>query len=318
MAISSAAKSGISTFAKYQKASAGTSNAANAVFVMGGAYVNSTGYSTSSDGITWTLRSNTGMGSSYGIVRQGSTYVNMGSTNIYGITDPISGSSFKLGQWTNLGVNNTYRGSDYLNNEFQQWGDYGFGSGSFQYDYGSSLLNYTGVTYGNNTWVIVRNGNVWYATGTSEKNPAGLTYTNVSSGLSTAYAVTYGNGVFVMTGSNGISSSTDGITWTKRSSAGTNNFNLSRVVFAGGIFLTMVQSGVLYTSPDGTTWTSQTPNNVNSFMVGAAYGKGVWTIMSGAGSLWSSPDGTTWTSRTNPQAGNNWFSSYGASVLYFG
>ncbi len=317
MAVSSTAKSSIATFAKYQKTSTGNVTS-TPLFVMGGASISSTSYSTSTDGITWTLRSNAGFGSSYGVIKKNSTYVNMGSSTIYGIADPVAGTSFKLGQWQALGVNNTYRGSDYLNGEFQQWGDYGFGSGSFMYDSGASLLNYTGLAYGNNTWVVVRNGNVWYAAGTSEKNPVGLTYTNVSTGLTTAYAVTFGNGVFVMTGSNGISSSTDGITWTKRASAGTNNFNLSRVVFAGGIFLTMVNSGVLYTSSDGTTWTSQTPNNVNSFLAGAAYGNGIWSVMAGSGLLWSSPDGTTWTSRTNPQAGNNWSSSYGASVIYYG
>jgi hypothetical protein len=317
MAASSLAKSGISSFARYQKTSVGNAGG-TPLFVMGGAYVNTTGYSTSTDGITWTLRSNTGMGSSYGVIKKGSVYTNMTASNIYGIADPVAGSSFRFGQWTALGVNNTFRGCDYLNNDFQQWGDYGFGSGAFMVDSGASVLNYTGLAYGNNTWVITRNGGIYYATGTSEKNPAGLTYTSTTSNLTTVYAVTFGNGVFVATGSNGISSSTDGITWTKRASAGTNNFNGSRVIFAGGIFLSMVNSGVLYTSADGTTWTAQTPNNVNSVLVGAAYGAGVWTIVAGSGLLWSSPDGTTWTSRTNPQAGNNWWSSYGASVILYG
>jgi hypothetical protein len=322
VAISTLAKSSIGTFDKFNKTSAGNASVANAVFLMGGAYVNTTGYSTSTDGITWTLRSNNGMGSSNGVTKVGSYYVSCNSGGYLShLADPIAGTSIYnasvyLG---NIGVNNTFRAAFYQNNMWTWWGDYGWAMNNLVVPNGSAV-NTTGVAFGNGVWVIIRGGTI-YSQSTTTDFPAVATYTSRTSPITAPTVLAFGNGLFVAGGQNGIATSTDGTTWTLRSSAGSADYSLGKIFFAGGLWFAVRNTGSsnLYTSPDAITWTSRSPVFTSSVLIAAAFGNGNYVVMSNAGQLWSSPDGVTWTSRTNPQAGNNWWNNQSAhSTIYFG
>ena len=67
---------------------------------------------------------------------------------------------------------------------------------------------------------------------------------------------------FVSVGNSGnIITSSDGISWTKRTS-GTREY-LKGVTYASSAFVTVGKSGTILTSPDGTTWTSRTSGTSN-------------------------------------------------------
>lgn len=78
------------------------------------------------------------------------------------------------------------------------------------------------------------------------------------------YSVTWGNGIFVAVGDNGlIISSPDGINWTKQDYAGYNNF-LKHIIWTGSHFVAVGSEGLIISS-DGTTWTKRTINaNLNA------------------------------------------------------
>lgn len=318
MATTSLARSSVNTYAKYDKATSGNPTSGN-IFVMGGPY-SQNNFATSSDGITWTLRTYTGFAASTGVVKVDNYYVSSTSGGLVsGILDPVNGpSSVTFGQFPNIGTSNTFQGWNYTNGRFAWFGDYGWAWNSFMNSSQVPGTNVSSFVYANGVWVIIRANNIYYANAASTA-PMPSTWTNATYSLTGPQQIAYGNGVFVVTGSNGIASSTDGITWTTRSTAG--NFQNSKIVYANGLFLTAINGGNLYTSPDGITWTSRSPVMTSALIIAAAYGAGLWVVMSSTGALWTSPDGTTWTSRTNVFSGNNWYAgggAYGPSTIYFG
>jgi hypothetical protein len=318
MAISTVARSGLSTFDKFQRVSAGNPSAAG-VFVMAGNNGSASNYATSSDGITWTLRSGTGMGQSQGLYKIGSAFVNVGNA-IATVEDPVNGPVTRgatsiAPPTTDAG---TINGVVYTNNGWAIWNVWGWHFSGFGLSTGGTSTTFSSLVYGNGRWVLVTNGNISYSIATAEKYPAGLTFTNASSAITSVHRVIFANGVFLANGSNGLATSTDAITWTQRSSAG--DFRFQRMAFAGGLWFAGLNSGAFYTSPDAITWTART-SMAGSSLVGATFGNGVWCVLTQAGSLFSSPDGSTWTSRTNPVPGTNWSSDsafQGSSVLAFG
>jgi hypothetical protein len=82
----------------------------------------------------------------------------------------------------------------------------------------------------------------------------GSAYVVNASFSATVRAMDFGAGVFVVVGDSGnIWSSTDGITWTQRTSGHTNA--IQRVSFANGVFLAAGPSNIMR-STDGITWTN--------------------------------------------------------------
>ena len=74
--------------------------------------------------------------------------------------------------------------------------------------------------------------------------------------------VTYGNSIFVISGGAGtILTSTDGTSWTARTTATSNN--LLRVTYGNGLFVTVGKEGTILTSSDGISWTSRTSGTSN-------------------------------------------------------
>lgn len=318
MAISSTVRSGISTFAKYQKTTAGTTVAGGTTFVLAGNGTSSTAYATSSDGITWTLRSNNGMGQSVGLSKIGNAFYNSRTDYAtWAIVDPVSGTSTRVASHLSQpnNINASVNGVGWTNNSWATWGSYGFSWNGLSY-YDSSGTTYKSLVFGNNTWTYIKDFTPYYfASTTQEKYPTGIAFNAGTCSLS-VFSIGFADGLFVASGTGGIASSTDGITWTTRSTAG--DFRTSKVIKAGALWFCGINGGAFYTSPDGITWTSR--STMSGSLIGAAYGNGVWTVLSSGGSLFSSPDGTTWTARTNVVPGTNWNSSYDSSpsVLAFG
>jgi hypothetical protein len=320
VAVSALSKSSFGTFDKFQRSSVGNTPATG-VFVMGGHPNSAVNYATSTDGQTWTLRSlGTNFGGSTGVTKIGSTYVSVRSNGTLGVTtDPVAGTARNAGNFAELGTSNTFLNGTYINNQWVWWGDYGWCMNGFRGPVAGGT-NTTGVAFGNNTWVIVRNGQI-FSQNTELAFPATATYTSRTSAVSSPNSINFVNNLFICGGSNGLATSPDGITWTARASAGAVNFTASKFFFQNGLYFAAptTGSGNLLTSPDGITWTSRSPVISSAVFIACAYGAGVWVVMEANGNLWSSPDGTTWTSRTNPMAGNNWASANsGLSTIFFG
>ena len=131
-----------------------------------------------------------------------------------------------------------------------------------------------GVTYGNNTFVTVGGWDI----GTILTSTDGSTWTTRTSGILitprviygtlvttgiTLARVIYGNSTFVTTGNAGtILTSTDGITWTARTSGTTKH--LFGVTYGNNTFVTTGQSGTVLTSSDGISWDKRTSGISNT------------------------------------------------------
>ena len=75
-----------------------------------------------------------------------------------------------------------------------------------------------GITYGNNTFVIVGKANVY-----TSADGSSWTSRTPASGLTNMWGVAYGNSTFVLVGDDGgIQTSFDGISWTSRASNTSN------------------------------------------------------------------------------------------------
>jgi len=110
-----------------------------------------------------------------------------------------------------------------------------------------SILLYLGVGLAGSAACLRRSTNRGASFGAA-------TVVNAGWSSSSVRAMDFGAGVFVIVGDGGnIWSSTDGITWTQRTSGTTNA--LTRVRFDNGVFIAAGGSNILRSS-DGITWTS--------------------------------------------------------------
>jgi hypothetical protein len=124
-------------------------------------------------------------------------------------------------------------------------------------------------------------------------------------------SITWGNGLFVAVATSGtgnrVITSPDGITWTNRSSAA--DLAWRSVTHGNGIFVAVADSGTsrVMTSPDGITWTQRTPSADLGWRA-VCFGAGLFVAVSNSGTgnrVMTSPDGINWTSRSSA-ADNNW------------
>jgi len=116
---------------------------------------------------------------------------------------------------------------------------------------------------------------------------------------------TSSTGLFVTVGDNGIIlTSSDGISWTKRTSVTTNN--LYGVTYGNSTFVTVGDNATILTSSDGTTWTNTSTNKrtlryfskaETNNLYGVTYGDGLFVVVGGDATIFTSSDGTTWTER---------------------
>ena len=117
---------------------------------------------------------------------------------------------------------------------------------------------------------------------------------------------TSSTGLFVTVGDNGIIlTSSDGISWTKRTSGTTKN--LYGVTYGDGLFVTVGDNATILTSSDGTTWTNTSTNKRTTLryfskadtnhLYGVTYGDDLFVTVGGNATIFTSSDGTTWTER---------------------
>lgn len=149
--------------------------------------------------------------------------------------------------------------------------------------YGIGGINSNFITYGNGIYLLFPSqySGVYYSNNNfTSATPAG--------GFGTLWpsACAYGNGIFVVVGSDsapGVTttaySSPTGATWTARTLPSAQNW--TSVTFANGYFVAVGSTGaastVIATSPDGITWTSQTvASTTNRGAVAGGMGKFIY------------------------------------------
>ena len=142
-------------------------------------------------------------------------------------------------------------------------------------------------------------------------------------------AVTYGNGIFVVTGVMGdVFTSTDAVTWTGKSGSTTNGFSsnyLFGVGYANGTFVAVGEAGRIQTSPNGVTWTKRASGDSDAFAA-ITYSSGLFVAV--GGNIETSSDGVTWVQRVTFDStetfhkgvahGNGVFVAVGESSRYYG
>ena len=133
-------------------------------------------------------------------------------------------------------------------------------------------------------------------------------WTQVISGTSELlFAITYGKGLYVIVGCNGVMlRSQDGIHWS--SVSGFGNSWLMGVTYGGGLFVVVNASGIMYSSIDGINW--KTINSPVSLSITAGvnqlyYSKELkcFCVVGAAGKIytadWRTPGIITWNGTTN-------------------
>jgi hypothetical protein len=136
--------------------------------------------------------------------------------------------------------------------------------------------------------------------GTIYTSSDGTTWTSRTSNTSKDLEnVTYGNSTFVTVGSSGtiLTSSDNGSTWTSRTS-GTSN-TLEGVTYSNNTFVTVGSSGTILTSSDnGTSWDNRTSGTTQN-LHDVTYGNSTFVTVGNSGTILTSSDATTWTTRTS-------------------
>ena len=122
------------------------------------------------------------------------------------------------------------------------------------------------------------------------------------------------NGLFVTVGNVGsILTSSDGISWTERTSGTTKN--LYGVTYGGGLLVAVGDNGTILTSSSGTSWTSRTSGITNN-LYGVTYGGGLFVTVGDNGTILTSSDGTTWTENGQNLRSNWGDAQYFKAVTY--
>jgi hypothetical protein len=109
--------------------------------------------------------------------------------------------------------------------------------------------------------------------------------------------------IIVTVGASGnIRTSTDGITWTTRTSGTTRQLN--DIIWTGTQFVVVGATGTITTSTDGITWTTRT-SGTTSALTGVAYNGNIHIALINSTSILTSNDGITWALTTITYGGGS-------------
>ena len=271
---------GISTSADgitWTSRSSGTTRNLNGVTYGNGTFVAVSAYSTtivtSPDGITWTERNSGTTEEIAQVTYFNNTFVALAGGNT---RNTILTSPDGIEWTTRYSETDVYfSGVTYGNGTFVAVGSNGkivTSSDGVEWTIRDSGITdpLDGVVFGNGTFVAVSE------LGTIFTSPDGVAWTSRKSGTSHAlYDITYGNGTFVAVGENIVCISTDGLAWKSEVlSSDSSRFptypRLSKVIFAGGIFVSLGGiihvgptpgstsfSTAIFSSADGVIWTKK-------------------------------------------------------------
>ncbi|HWQ74681.1 MAG TPA: immunoglobulin-like domain-containing protein [Syntrophomonas sp.] len=308
---------------------AGSSDAGTFVAV-GGESTGSYYICTSSDGATWTQRSNSG--SAYAqllsVTYVNSQFIAVGSTNSGGssgankafITTSVNGISWSdRSDTTKSGLRVIVGDSN--NNVSVAMG----GTGNiYTSDNGGTSWDYRTLGATKHLNSVAWNGSDLFVSvgieGTIQTSPDGVNWTIRTSGTSYNFnEVEYLNGQFIAVGRNGIIfTSGDGSAWTSRSSGTTRD--LKGIAYGAGKYVVVggdnSSNPVVLTSENGMDWSQVTndPPFINRSFVTVAYGNGVFLALMQYGQAYVSSDGTNWSSAADlPGSGK-----YPTDMIYAG
>ena len=113
-----------------------------------------------------------------------------------------------------------------------------------------------------------------------------------------------GSNLYVIVGGSGtLYTSSDGITWTSRTSNfGANTIN--DVAYGNGLWVAVGAAGTIITSTDGITWTARTSNMGGNVIYAVTYANSLWVAVGAGGGTTNtggiiySTDGLTWTRKS--------------------
>jgi len=107
------------------------------------------------------------------------------------------------------------------------------------------------------------------------------------------FAITYGNGLFVVVGDEGtILASTNGLNWTDHSVF--DGYYLNGVTYGNGLYVAVGDFGGILTSPDAESWTDRSGEVTLADLRDVAYGNGVYVVIGRGGTILISADADTW------------------------
>lgn len=155
---------------------------------------------------------------------------------------------------------------------------------------------------GNAGRAAITYGTEWFAVGDlGSAKIADVTtgsWTAVTTGI-TAYFGTYGNGLYVVVGTNGaLRTSPDLVTWTARTSQFSTSV-INCVATDGTNFVAVGASGKISDSTDGITWTARTSGTSDEILrVAYSTQLGKWFAVGRDDTLLYSSDRVTWTAVT--------------------
>lgn len=128
-------------------------------------------------------------------------------------------------------------------------------------------------------------------------------------------AAAYGNSLWVAVGAGGlIATSSDGTTWTKRTSGTTSDF--TAVAYGNSVWVAVTNAGTIYTSSDGTSWSAaSSPGFSSAVIFDVAYGMSsdgttpIFVAVGQGGRIRYATDPTgTWSAASAP--------GFGTSIVY--